>query len=161
MILRALVFTLLMPIMQATGCAATDQTAGGAGTTPPVATGDVRQNLPSDTLAITLGEVARLPANQQLRFAEILEDNRCPANARCVQLGEAAARFAYTDADGREHSLRLTIPGQAFRDSHGAHVPVDAHGHRVTLLALDPYPGHPDQDPAMTPTATVRLERVR
>lgn len=87
----------------------------------------------------------------RLRFADVLEDSRCPTQVDCVWTGQA--RIAVDLASGTaQQSVEFTLnpaPGQA--------VQVDAQGYTVTLETLDPYPATPDPIPFEDYRATLTV----
>ena len=109
-----------------------------------------------------------------LKFQEVTEDSRCPANVVCVWAGQAKVQIAVS-YEGQDPALRELV-----LDSTGAsNNSISLGDYQVQLVALNPYPGTPagtdpsdyvatfsvsgksssDERPA-DPTATVRAEPV-
>jgi hypothetical protein len=88
------------------------------------------QALPA-TVEIGLGEEV-VRNNVSVRFNTVIEDSRCPADAVCIQAGQARVSVTVT-VDGQNELLALTnVPdgGQ----------PVEYQGYRISLQDLQPYP---------------------
>lgn len=115
--LPAVIFCLLA----ATAGAACDESPTG-----PTVSLDARFTLaPGETASIT-GRGVRL------RFEGVTGDSRCPADALCIQGGDAVVKLQAT-GDGGSLSLDLHT-GDASRAS------VTYGGVKVTLVELQPYP---------------------
>jgi hypothetical protein len=81
-------------------------------------------------IVLAPGERAGLAADLSVRFVGVLGDSRCPADALCIQGGDAIVRVEIT-----------TGTASAERDLHtGDMQPVVFERTRVELLQLDPYP---------------------
>jgi hypothetical protein len=80
------------------------------------------------------GEKATLEdSGLSVRFDAVANDSRCPADAVCVTLGDAAAVFSAGEAGRPAASLTLhTAPGEGRSAVVGGFV--------LTLTRLDPYP---------------------
>jgi hypothetical protein len=79
-----------------------------------------------------------------------LNDSRCPANANCVWMGDAAA------------TLRLDVGGAVATPTlHTTLEPKAAThaGYTVTLLRADPYPGTEPENARLAPTLLLRVAR--
>ncbi len=65
-------------------------------------------------------------------FSGVTSDSRCPADALCVQLGDAVVHVQVID-DGATSEYDLhTEPGRATAISHGSF--------QISLVGLQPYP---------------------
>ncbi|MFN3598039.1 MAG: hypothetical protein ACK41D_12320 [Rubricoccaceae bacterium] len=133
--------------------AALTATAGCAGTRPAPEPGaaDVVATLSPDDPApfdLAVGEAVRVGAHT-VRFLDVLEDSRCPANVTCVWQGRAVVRV---QIDGGE-TKAIAIP-------HGlpsADPPSQLVLGERSLAALNllPYPGTPEA--AEFPVKRLRL----
>lgn len=88
------------------------------------------QALPA-TVEVNYGEET-VVNNLTLRFNTVIEDSRCPADAICIQAGQARISVSMT-VNGQRELLELTnVPdgGQ----------PVEFQGYRISLQDLQPYP---------------------
>ena len=76
----------------------------------------------------------------RIRFAEVLEDSRCPALVQCFWTGQARISMVVSDESGQTTIEFNTnpAPGQNRQT-------VDVDDHRIELRALDPYPQTPDE----------------
>jgi hypothetical protein len=90
----------------------------------------VRLNEP---LTLAPGETALLPSGGvQMLFVGVTGDSRCPADALCIQLGDAAVRLRVFDAGvTRDYELHTDTS----RPTSFTHL--DLH---VELMQLQPYP---------------------
>ena len=66
-----------------------------------------------------------------LRFEGVTDDSRCPADALCIQGGDAIVRIAVTPAGGARVDLELHT---------GDMKPVTYRGLTIALVQLVPYP---------------------
>lgn len=135
----------LAPLLLAAACSTPKPAVNDA--QPPPASGPAGAALQAtagEPFLLQKDQTARVAgAGVSLTFEEVVSDNRCPANAKCVWAGEAEVRYA-VELDGETHRVTLPIPGGLYAASKG-HTPVDTLGHRFTLLALQPYPGDPTE----------------
>ena len=76
------------------------------------------------------GQTAELAAGLSVRFVSVVGDSRCPADALCIQGGDAIVRIDITSGEDR---------GQ--RDLHtGTLAPVSFDDVQLRLVELQPYP---------------------
>jgi len=76
------------------------------------------------------GQTTEIAAGLSLRFIGVTGDSRCPADALCVQGGDAVVRISI-----------LSNGSTAERDLHtGTMQPVTFEAVRVELIQLEPYP---------------------
>ena len=142
----ALLVALALPLAAA-GCAASD--AAGPREAPadvpvPVERGAER---PADGPAVD-GEVRLTPGasvtadGHTVRFVEVADDNRCPADVQCVVAGEA---HVLLEIDGAPARLAVPYAGQPEDDPST----VTVGGVEVTVTALEPAPrtDRPDATP--------------
>ena len=110
--------TLLVCLLAATAC---DESPTG-----PTATVDQR-------FTLSVGETASIEGRTlKLRFEGVTGDSRCPADAVCIQGGDAVVKVQ-ASGDGGSASLELHT-GDSSRAS------VTYGGVRVELVELQPYP---------------------
>lgn len=126
--MRAILFSALL----LAACAAP---AGGAGA-PPAA--QLPQHIQEDlaqrdaalrepgVVAARIGETADLGGGLRVRPVEVIEDSRCPQNARCVWAGRLRLRVAVEGAGEHE----VTLDEDAVQTPRGA----------FTLVAVSPGP---------------------
>lgn len=93
------------------------------------------------TQVARLGREFRLRARQQvtvkaeslrIRFVEVREDSRCPADVKCVWAGNAAVRLDVSIRGRGSKSLTLNTTGNS--------PPFDYRGYKIRLVELSPYP---------------------
>jgi hypothetical protein len=88
-----------------------------------------------------------------VRFDLVAADSRCPADAVCVTLGDAAAVFSANEGGRPTASLTLhTAPGEGRSAVVG--------DWRLTLTRLDPYPSSSRPIQASDYQAWLRVDRV-
>jgi hypothetical protein len=86
----------------------------------------------AETLRVQINKEKRFPkAKLSVRFVELVEDSRCPADAQCVWAGNAKIKIRVT-LNGRGHDLSL--------DTNGAHQSATAEGYTIKLVGLTPAP---------------------
>lgn len=103
-----------------------------------------------------LGEDFRLPRGESaqvdglsIRFAQVVEDSRCPLGVQCIRAGEAKIQFALRAGDQRRTVVLATEGAQP--------TSADFAGYEVRLVTVDP-PRRRD-DPAPAYVATLRVMR--
>lgn len=101
---------------------------------------------PSGQAPLAQGEPFTLPlggtatfadSGLTVRFVEVLEDSRCPANARCIKMGLAVIALSIVEGEGDPVEAKLSIEGATFDGGRG----VQVGQHTLRLVALEPYPG--------------------
>ena len=86
----------------------------------------------AETLRVQINKEKKFPkAKISIRFVELVEDSRCPADAQCVWAGNAKIKIRVT-MNGRSHDLSL--------DTNGQHQAATAEGYSIKLLSLTPAP---------------------
>jgi hypothetical protein len=100
---------------------------------------------------LSLGQKARLATADHLTivFSRVLEDSRCPANALCVWAGNARIELRLASVTQAPASVQLNtfLPPNAA--AYGSY--------RISLLALQPYPGSSPGQPVARKTYTATL----
>ncbi len=87
----------------------------------------------NERFTLAMGEVAAVNnTNLRLEFVRVTGDSRCPADAICIQGGDALVQVRASDGGSS------TLLGLHTGDSSQAGA--DFGGARVTLLELQPYP---------------------
>jgi hypothetical protein len=83
-------------------------------------------------VTVGVGQTVDVPeAALRLRFVEVLNDSRCPADAVCIQGGDAIVRI----------DVISTVGGSATYDLHtGDMKPVMYGSLTIALVELNPYP---------------------
>ena len=86
----------------------------------------------SETIRVQINKEKKFPkAKLSIKFVELVEDSRCPADAQCVWAGNAKIKIRVT-MNGRSHDLSL--------DTNGQHQAATAEGYTIKLLSLTPAP---------------------
>ena len=86
----------------------------------------------AETLRVQINKEKKFPkAKLSVRFVELVEDSRCPADAQCVWAGNAKIKIRVT-MNGRSHDLSL--------DTNGQHQAATAEGYTIKLVSLTPSP---------------------
>lgn len=101
-----------------------------------------------DTLNLRLGQ-QKFVSNGKLtvKFLSVVEDSRCPINARCIWAGNAKIRVSV--AKGRAAARIIELETRSGQDG------VTMYGYRFTLANLSPHPGEPERPK----TATIGIKR--
>ena len=154
--LRPLLFGLLILPLAAAGCGTPRQTAVGSDDAPAAPPAEPPTLNAPFTLA--RGESAEIDGFRT-SFVAVLEDSRCPANVTCVWEGRASVNLTLAEG-GRTGGVNLELPGMTGVEDTGRHRTVEALGHRITLMALDPYPGTDEADSGAAPRVTLMLSRA-
>ena len=104
----------------------------------------------------SLGDDFRLPRGESaevgglsIRFAQVVEDSRCPLGVQCIRAGEAKIQLALR-AGGERRTVVLATEGAQPRET-------DFAGYEVRLVTLDP--PRRQNDPAPAYVATLRVMR--
>jgi hypothetical protein len=133
------------------GACSSPPAASSAGAAPD-AGAESRGTAVDDTLHVQLGRSATADRGRlTLTFLARLSDSRCPANAVCVWMGDAAVRVA-ARVGGTSVEREL-------------HTGVEPHSlsidrYTVTVVGLLPYPGTAAAEaPSVVPTAVLRVVR--
>ena len=104
-----------------------------------------RADVPEFTLnqAFTLagGQEGLIPSEKlRLRFAEVLEDSRCPTQVDCFWTGQARVVVSVQPDGGGATDVEFNTnpaPGQTVKDAQVG-------SYSIELQSLDPYPQTPD-----------------
>ena len=102
------------------------------------------------TVTIKFGHDIQLTDPEAVfRFAEVIQDSRCPVDVVCVQEGSATLRFSLIEPNGNLFTVILETGG----------LPYSIEGLTFRLISVDPQP-HAGQflDPAKY-NATVEITR--
>lgn len=104
-----------------------------------------------DTVRIVVGQAVSFDGGlASVGFEALVADSRCPANALCVRLGEAAVR------------LRITARGQVIVPvlyTDEARRRVTHAGYVLELVNVEPYPGTVADNVRIAPSVIVRVTR--
>ncbi len=87
-----------------------------------------------------------------VKFISVVEDSRCPMNARCVWAGNARIKVAVSVGRRRAETVEL--------NSTTKPQTVTIHGYRLSLQDLNPQKGQPADWPKRPIRATVSVEKV-
>jgi hypothetical protein len=83
-------------------------------------------------VTLARGETGVLEGSSvRIQFVGVTTDSRCPADAVCIQAGEAVTQFRTTDGGNTADYELSTNPSRAS---------VTQRGLRITLVELQPYP---------------------
>jgi hypothetical protein len=102
-------------------------------------------------------DVFLVPDNVTVTFTRMMTDSRCPSDLVCVWPGLAIIRVDVTSQTGHSTQLLMPIPGQVrtpYRRNR-----MEAEGYYITLLQLDPYPKHSDEERPTTYEALLAIEK--
>jgi len=100
-------------------------------------------------------EVTIRGADLRLRFTDVLEDSRCPAEVECFWTGQARIAVDALQGQGAPTPVEFNTnpaPGQAKLTN-------EVGDYTVELKSLDPYPKTPDDSPALTDYSATLLVR--
>ena len=96
-------------------------------------------------------------AEVSIRFDEVTEDSRCPANANCVWEGNAKIKFTFFLI-----SEKQVIPFEIYAtEIPQLQIKNDTiiSDYRVEMISLEPYPETSDEIPQASYTAEIRVEK--
>ena len=62
------------------------------------------------------GESLRLSDGATLTYVGVLQDSRCPPNARCIRAGDADIEFSYAIEGGPKASVKPNLPEAPSKD---------------------------------------------
>jgi hypothetical protein len=98
----------------------------------------------NEPLTLSAGQDGLIPSeNLRLRFAEVLEDSRCPTQVNCFWTGQARIAVAVQPGGGDWTTVEFNT-----NPASGQTVKVaDVGQYSIELLSLDPYPQTPDSIP--------------
>lgn len=108
----------------------------------------------ADTSEFTLGEPFSIRGGDEstnpesglvLRFADVLEDSRCPTEVECFWTGQARILVEAQPAGGDATSIEFNTNPAPGENAQSARVG----DYTVTLETLDPYPETPEDDPVL------------
>ena len=86
----------------------------------------------TETLKVQINKEKSFPKSKlNVRFVELVEDSRCPADAQCVWAGNAKIKIRVT-MNGRSHDITL--------DTNGPHQATTTEGYSIKLISLTPAP---------------------
>jgi len=121
--------------------------------TRPLATLNVnKQNLETDEeIRIRIGQQRSTDQGRvTIRFISVIEDSRCPMNARCIQAGNAKIRVVVTR--GRlSRTVELNTNAQPQT--------VNVVGYQLALQDLAPHKGEPGRNRNSPKTATITVHK--
>lgn len=138
--LRLALFVALALPLAAAGCAPTAPASAPAGDGARVSRPDA-----GEPFRLPLGQTATRDGHT-VRFAEIVEDSRCPTGVQCVRAGEARIRL---EIDGT--SVVLAVPYANQPDDDPSMIELGEI--QVVVTGLEPYPR--EGAPATTPEAVL------
>jgi hypothetical protein len=102
---------------------------------------DVPEFSLNEPLTLSGGQDGLIPReNLRLRFAEVLEDSRCPTQVECFWTGQARIAIAVQPGDSDSTTVEFNTnpaPGQTVKVA-------DVRQYRIELLSLEPYPQTPE-----------------
>jgi hypothetical protein len=105
---------------------------------------DVPEFSLNEPLTLSGGQDGLIPSeNLGLRFAEVLEDSRCPTQVECFWTGQARIAVAVQPGGGNSTTVEFNTnpaPGQTVKIA-------DVGQYSIELLSLEPYPQTPDSIP--------------
>ena len=137
-------FLALLALPALVACKAVPASPDGQAT---AGTRDAASAALGDSVRIAVGRSASFDGGRFVVGFEAVEaDSRCPADAMCVHMGDAAARFRL-EADGRRAGTTL----------HTGREPkqIEYAGWVLRLANLEPYPGTYDRSKPAPPAAAV------
>jgi hypothetical protein len=102
---------------------------------------DVPQFNLNEAFTLAGGQEGLIPSEKlRLRFAQILEDSRCPTQVECFWTGQARIAISVHPEGGGSTTVEFNTnpaPGQTVKV-------VDVGQYSIELQSLDPYPQTPD-----------------
>lgn len=152
--LRSTLLVAAACVLTAAGCRTTAPPEA-AGPAPPVAQspapettvpdgGRVMGPGAGDPLTLGLAQADQRHGHS-VRFLEIVEDSRCPADVTCVWEGRAVVAVSIDDT-----RVELFVPYGSQRDDEPSMIELGMIA--VEVVGLDPYPGSPEAQAGAAPT---------
>lgn len=106
-----------------------------------------------ESVKVTIGKTKTADRGKvSIKFISVVEDSRCPMNARCVWAGNAKIKVSVSVGRRRTETVEL--------NSNMQPQTVTVQGYRLTLQDLNPQKGQPANWPKGPIKATVSVERV-
>lgn len=107
---------------------------------------------PTEAVTLKAGQEKVIRSGKlRVKFQRVVEDSRCPINARCVWAGNARVRLIVSSGrDARTIELNSILSPKN----------VDVFGFRFQLESLDPHPGESSRKLRPTKTAVITIERI-
>lgn len=121
----------------------------------------VRDETFNDPFSLKVGETVRLqPDNLIVGFQKVINDSRCPSNARCIWEGIADLQLWILKLGLDTAYVKASIYGYVTKSSTDRHLAVEVLGYRMTVLQLDPYPGTHIDSSLPNYVATIRVSKI-
>ena len=103
-----------------------------------------------ETLNIQLGRERVIAGSRvKIKFLSIVEDSRCPINARCIWAGTAKVRVAVSKGRAAASVVELELGSEPLSAT--------VYGYRLSLVDLRPQKGDPR--PILKKTAAIFISR--
>jgi hypothetical protein len=110
--------------------------------------------LRDETVTVRLGrQVALDHGLLKIRFISVVEDSRCPMNARCVWAGRARIKLEIRKGRLKPRTIMLSSDDSAKEAGF--------YGYSFRLTDLTPHKGDPDLDPRSPKRAVVEVKIYR
>ena len=107
----------------------------------------------TETIELHMGDQKNAAQGKvTLKFISVLEDSRCPANAKCVWAGNAKIRFSVRmgKRTPKTFDLNSTLSPRS----------ITYDDYEIKLVGLDPYPGMGDSPNPKDRVATVSVTKA-
>lgn len=106
---------------------------------------------PQDDVTIRIGKTKSVDKGRlQIKFVSIIEDSRCPMNARCIWAGNARIKVLVSSGRGTARTIELNT-GDDPR-------PVSVFGYKLELADLKPHKGDPSPGD-LKPSAVISVTK--
>ncbi|MFT3743658.1 MAG: hypothetical protein QM785_05110 [Pyrinomonadaceae bacterium] len=107
-----------------------------------------------ETISVRMGQSKTSDHGKvSVKFVSIVEDSRCPMNARCVWAGNAKIKLAVSKGKAAARSIELNSGLKP--DS------VVVYGYEIKFVDLSPYPGEKVRMVAMPKMATISVKKAK
>jgi hypothetical protein len=108
-------------LLAAVACAAATRQSPPAPPAPPAAEAAARVVAYDQPFRLAFGRSARLEHTPtRVRFAELLEDSRCPSGVQCIQAGRVRVRLEVSRGRERPVAVEVSTDPDGFRSGGGA-----------------------------------------
>jgi hypothetical protein len=107
-----------------------------------------------ETVKVRVGQSKNADAGRlTINFISVVEDSRCPINARCVWAGNAKIKIAVSK--GKAAARTVELNSSLKPDS------ITIYGYEIKFVDLSPHPGENVKMVAMPKMATLSVKKVR
>ncbi|MEO6654770.1 MAG: hypothetical protein ABIO36_01670 [Pyrinomonadaceae bacterium] len=106
-----------------------------------------------ETLTLRVGQQKTADRGKiKIKLISVIEDSRCPINARCIWAGNAKIKISIS----KGRSAAKTYELNTGLDPHS----INVDGYEIKFVDLTPYPGEPTKSDRMTTVAIPTIAKL-